>query len=155
MISELVSLLDGISPLYWFGLALLLAIIEMAATMFVLIWPALAALVVSIMLVVRPEMSGEGQLIWFAVLSVVFTFVGRYLIRRYGDGGQELKGLNQRGHALVGRTAKVVDVAGSSEGAVQVGDTRWSAVWTKGVPEMDTSVRVVAVDGMRLKVEII
>ncbi|MEM9716413.1 MAG: NfeD family protein [Pseudomonadota bacterium] len=155
MMGELFSVLDGISPLWWLGFALLLGIIEMAATMFVLIWPALAALVVSGLLAANPNMTGDAQVIWFTVLAVVFTFIGRFIIRTYGDGGAVDTGLNRRDAALVGRTAKVIDVSSTSEGAIQVGDTRWSAVWTKGVAELDTTVRITGVEGTRLKVEII
>lgn len=151
--STLFTFLDGVSPLVWLGLALLLGIIEMVATAFILIWPALAAVVVSGLLVLRPEMTGDAQVIWFTTLGVAFTFVGRYLIRTYGDGGAVETGLNQRGQALVGRTAEVVSVIDGSEGSVMVGDTRWQAIWVKGVPELDTRVRVTAVDGMKLKVE--
>lgn len=145
--------MDGASPLWWLGLALVLAIFEMLVTAFVLIWPALAAVVVAGLLALRPEMSGDTQVIWFTILSLIFTFIGRYLIRRFGDGGEKNPGLNNRGHALIGKTASVVDVTDAHEGAVQVGDTRWKAVWIKGVPEMDTRVKVIDVDGMQLKVE--
>jgi len=155
MESSIFTFMDGASPLWWIGFGLLLGIFEMVAPAFVLIWPALASFVVAGLLALNPNMSGDSQLIWFTVLSLVFTFVGRYLIRNFGDGAQENPRLNNRGHALIGRTASVVDVIDGREGAVQVGDTRWKAVWTKGVPELETRVRVVDVDGMRLKVETI
>ncbi|MEO0343304.1 MAG: NfeD family protein [Pseudomonadota bacterium] len=155
MIGDWFSFLDGISPFYWLGLALLLGTVEMIATMFVLIWPALGALVVAGMLAANPSMSGNGQIIWFTVLTILFTFVGRWLIRTYGDGGAVETGLNRRDAALVGRTAKVIDVHGANEGAIQVGDTRWKAVWLKGVPELETTVRITGVDGAQLQVEIL
>lgn len=155
MIGDFFGILDGISPLWWIGFGLLLGIIELAAMAFVLIWPGIAAFVVAAVLAIKPDMSGDAQIIWFTVLSLVFTVIGRYLVRNFGDGAAVSPGLNNRGHALIGRTAPVVDVVDKFEGVVQVGDTRWKAVWVKGTPTMGDRVRITDVDGMRLKVEAI
>ena len=127
MDGDLFQFLDGISPWWWVALAFGLAAIEVLTFSFFLIWPALAALTVAILMWIVPEMSGSSQLLWFAVMAAIFTFAGRQIVFMYKPAS-EAPNLNQRGAALIGRNAVIIDgfVAGGV-GNVEVDGVRWRA----------------------------
>ena len=144
--------LQGISPWSWVAFGIGLGAVEMATMSFFLIWPALAALMMAVLLWISPAMSPEVQIILFAVLSVALTLIGRRVILRFGDGGGEETLINNRAAQLVGRTGVVLS-GGESEGAVEVDGVRWRASWDGGPALKDGArVRVVASKGMVLEV---
>ncbi|MEM7441548.1 MAG: NfeD family protein, partial [Pseudomonadota bacterium] len=84
---------------------------------------------------------------------VVLTFAGRWLVHRYGDGGEEHATLNTRSGHLVGRTGKVLDY-NTGAGAIEVDGTRWRANWPSGEASAPgETVRVTAAEGMTLQVQ--
>jgi hypothetical protein len=147
-------MLTGMSPWWWVILAFALGSIEMATMTFFLIWPGLAALCMAGFLVLTPNMSGELQIALFAVLSIILTFAGRYLLNKYGDGGEEGdKTLNNRAAQLIGQSAKVLEFDNGT-GIVEVGGMRWRAKWTEQqVSTPGESVRIKNADTMMLFVE--
>ncbi|MCP5072466.1 MAG: NfeD family protein [Rhodobacteraceae bacterium] len=151
---EFLNFLEGLSPWWWVATAFVLGAIEMATGTFVLIWVALASLVMAGLTAFAPGMSGELQTTVFAVLSVALTFVGRFLLNKYGDGGGAGNSkLNTRAAHFVGRTAKVVEHA-NGEGAIEVEGMRWRARWAAGQSSaVGGSVRITGADGMVLEVE--
>lgn len=150
---DIMQVLDGISPWWWVAFALALGAIEMATMSFFLIWPALAALCVGLLLAVAPDMSGTSQIVVFAGLGIVFTFLGRYLMGRYGDGADTLPGLNSRAEQLIGRHGTVLEFA-DSEGAIEVEGVRWRALWPAGqTAKTGERVRITGARGMELEVE--
>jgi membrane protein implicated in regulation of membrane protease activity len=145
--------LVGISPWWWVAFALALGAIEMATMSFFLIWPALAALCLGALVAISPDMSGNAQIVTFATLGIIFTFSGRFLMSRYGDGADRTPTLNQRGNHFVGRSGKVLEF-GSGQGVVEVEGMRWRANWPEGqTAEVGAKVRIVKADGMTLFVE--
>jgi membrane protein implicated in regulation of membrane protease activity len=151
--------LDGASPWVWLTLALVLGAVELVATSFFLIWVALAALGVALGLALAPGLSGSGQAVLFAVLSVGFTFAGRTWLktrRRAPDDGRPA--LNRRADALVGRRAKVVEAFGSGLGGVEIDGALWRArIETQGgdeaaAPTEGVFVEIHAVEGAVLLV---
>lgn len=151
---EYLRLLDGAAPWWWIILAFVLGSIEMATLSFFLIWPALAALSMAGLLVVVPDMSGPTQISIFAVLSVVLTFVGRSIIKKYGDGAVKTDDtLNNRSAHLVGRSADVLEFA-SGRGVIEIEGMRWRAEWRDGETSAPgKKVRVIKADAMLLYVE--
>lgn len=81
---QLFTFLTDISPWWWIAFGIALGVVEMATMSFFLIWPALAAIAVGLFLIVAPSTSGEIQIAVFAILAVVLTFAGRYLLHRFG-----------------------------------------------------------------------
>ncbi len=143
----------GISPWWWVAFALALGAIEMATMSFFLIWPALAALVMAVIVAMVPDMSGEAILALFAAVAIALTFAGRALVLRFGDGGGPETNLNNRSSALVGRRATVLEWDGG-RGNVEIDGMRWAAVWDDTAPaETDGRVKVTAADGMTLHVQ--
>lgn len=147
------DILEGISPWWWVAAAFVLGAVEIATGTYVLIWICLAALQMAVLVWIAPGLSGELQLTVFAALAVAITFAGRWIIRVYGDGGQEHATLNNRGSHLVGRTGRVLSGDGDT-GAVEVDGTRWRARWiAPQEASPGTRIRVTAVQGMELLVE--
>ncbi|MBV1865566.1 MAG: NfeD family protein [Rhodobacteraceae bacterium] len=150
---EFLGFLEGLSPWWWVALAFVLGALEMVTSTFVLIWLALAALVMAGILAAGAILSGALQVALFATLSVVLTFGGRYLLNRFGDGGEHQRDeLNQRGQRFIGRNAKVLECT-NSKGSVEVEGMRWRARWQPGTgSEIGATVQVTKADGMVLEV---
>jgi membrane protein implicated in regulation of membrane protease activity len=146
-----VTFLDGISPWWWVALAVLLAAAEMVTITTVLVWSAAAALVTALALWLAPDLGGFVQIGLFAGLSIVFFFVGRALVGRFGQPGGDRGGatLNRRAAQLIGREGVVTGFAGD-EGQVTVDGVPWPArlEGPAALPAEGARVRIVAVDGI-------
>ncbi len=142
------EVLGGISPWWWIAGAVVLAGVEMLTVSTVLIWSALAAMTVALTLWIAPGTSGAAQLGLFALLSIGYTFIGRALVGRFGDGEGRSARLNQRAEALVGRDAEVVSFR-FHEGEVSIDGVQWPArLEGEKTPEVGEMVRVIAADGI-------
>ena len=144
------TLLDGLSPWWWVALAILLAAIEMVTITTVLVWAAVAALATAVLLWIAPGLGGYQQVGIFAGLSILFFFVGRALVGRYGQpGGEAPSPLNRRAQSLVGREG-VVTAFSRTEGQVTVDGVPWPARLDAGAapPAPGDVVRVTAADGI-------
>lgn len=149
----LLDLLNGISPWWWVAFGVALGAAEMATMSFFLIWPAMAAVLLAILLWAIPGLSAQWQIVAFAVLSVVLLFAGRAWLNRYGDGGAAHETLNSRSNQMIGRHARVEEFIGP-EGSVTIDGVRWHAVWPKGaVAKVGDSVQITGADGMKLHVK--
>jgi inner membrane protein len=111
---------------YWFALAALLAIMEIAiAPGIFLIFIAIAAALTGFATMLI-DFSLPAQLIFFAISSIVAVYAGRqwYLAR-----GQESADplLNDRAGRMVGQTVTVIETTSATGGRVRVGDSDWPA----------------------------
>ena len=150
---SLFDALESISPWWWVALGIAIGAFEMLTMSFFLIWWGLAAIVMAVLLVLMPNMPGELQIMIFAAMSVVLTFVGRNYIAKHGDGAAPVSGLNERSGALIGRSGKVVACAGN-EGKVEIDGIPWKARTIEGaMPAVGGSVEVTASDGNTLSVK--
>jgi len=145
--------LNGISPWWWVAFGVALGAVEMATMSFFLIWPALAAVLVALALLVSPETGGEAQIVIFAVLAILLTFAGRWAMHRVGVFDQSGGTLNSRAHRMIGRHGEVAAFSGP-EGVVVIDGIRWKAIWpaTAHAAPGDRIV-VKGAEGMTLKVE--
>ena len=146
--------LEQLSPWWWVALAILLAAAEMVTITTVLVWAALAALITALALWLAPGLGVFEQIGLFAALSIVFFFVGRSLVARFGQpGGAEASTLNRRAAQLVGREAVVESFDGDA-GKVTVDGVPWPARLEPAAvaPAAGDRVRVVAVDGIVVRV---
>jgi len=151
---DILQMLTGMSPWWWVIIAFAFGSIEMATMTFFLIWPGLAALCMAGILALAPNMSGTMQIALFATLSIILTFAGRFLLNKYGDGGEEGdKTLNNRSAQLVGRSAKVLEFE-RGFGVVEVNGMRWRAEWPADqVSALGESVRITKTEPLLLYVE--
>lgn len=150
MIGEWFDTVEALSAWWWIALAIGLGVIEMLTMSFFLIWPALAAIVMAILVGLFPSMPGEIRVASFAAIAIGLTFIGRSLLHRFGDGGGATSTLNARSSQLVGRKGKVLNWQ-SGEGAVEVDGIRWRARWDGDqVSETGRFVEITAAEGMTL-----
>lgn len=146
---DLFSFLDGASPWWWVALAIAIGAVEMLTFTYFLIWLSLAALAVGGISAVIP-MTGQGQIIAFAVLSILFTVAGRFYLRRTRQKPSDSPKLNRRSDKLIGREGKALDDFDRNEGVVLVDDVRWRARLAIGEARKGDAVVVIDADGMQL-----
>ena len=146
---DVFSLLDGISPYYWIAFALLLGAAVMVTSIDLFLWPAIAALIVGIVLFWTPELSGQTQIVVFAMLSVCAVLGARAIMPRFGQKGKPGAALNDPAERMVGRQASVIEDRGT-EGKVTIDQVRWHASWKTGAAKDSDLVRVVDYQGTTL-----
>lgn len=147
MTLPLLGLLDGISPLWWVAAAVLLFAIEALTVTTHLLWPALAALSLALVLWLDPGLSGVAQIGFFALLTILFIFLGRAFMSRFARD-ETGRRLNRRTEDLIGREA-VVESFHWHEGQVNIDGVIWPArLDGRKSPEVGERVRVIAADGI-------
>lgn len=137
---------------HWFALAMALAGFEMLSMSFFLIFPALSAVMLGLIVYVEPSLDWRVQVLIFAVLSVVTTMIGRAWIRklRAADGPATV---NVRGQTYLGRRLRTTDALENGRGRLRMDDTWWTARSVDGVTiAADVLVEVADVDGATLLV---
>lgn len=136
---------------HWFVLGIVLLIAEvLLPTGFFLIWIGAAALLVGGAAWAFPGINWETQAVLFGVLSIASFFVWR----RFSPGNpvSDQPTLNRRGHSYVGRTFTLGTPIVNGIGKLVVDDSQWRI----SGPDVaaGTQVRVIAVEGTTLKVEL-
>ena len=134
----------------WAAVALLLFAAEALAPGAFMLWLGFAAVAVFLTVLLVPGIPVLAQVAAFIALS----FVSIQIYRKYFRGHQrqsDQPALNRRAAALVGRVVPLDRAIVNGQGRVQIAD----AFWTVTGPELPAgaSVKIVAADGMTLKVE--
>lgn len=133
----------------WAALALLLFAAETMVPGAFLLWFGIAAAVVFAIVLVF-DLPVLAQVALFAVLSFIAIQVYRRWFRSH-EKPTDQPALNRRAHALVGRVVPLERAIVNGAGRVQIADAYWE-VHGPDLPA-GTPVRIVAVDGMDLRVE--
>jgi len=136
----------------WAAIALLLFAAEALAPGAFMLWMGFAAVAVFLGVLFVPGIPVLAQVAAFVVLSFVSIQVYRKFVRGRGHERQsDRPTLNQRALQHVGRTVVLERAIVSGLGRVKIGD----AFWDVSGPELPAGVpvKVVAVDGMTLRVE--
>ena len=134
----------------WAVLALLLIAAETLAPGAFLLWMGLAAAAVFLGVLLVPGIPVLAQAAAFVVLSFVTIQVYRKWFRKAArQSDQPL--LNRRAAQAIGRVAVLEQAIDRGQGRIKLDD----AFWVVEGPDLPagTTVRVVAVDGMVLKVQ--
>jgi membrane protein implicated in regulation of membrane protease activity len=134
----------------WAAVALLLFAAEAMAPGAFMLWMGLAAAVVFVGVLLIPGVPVLGQVAAFVLLSFVSIQIYRRWFRT-NEPQSDRPHLNQRANTLVGHVAKLDQAIVNGRGRVQIADAFW-VVEGADLPA-GTPVRVVAVDGMVLKVQ--
>ena len=144
------SLLSWSAGALWLAGSLMLAIAELIAPGFFLIFVAAGAAVTGLVVLAAPGLHAISQVVLFAVFSAVTVALGRGWYQRLRQVATD-HGLNDRTGKLVGKTVEVCDAIVAGEGRVRVGDGAWTA---KG-PDAPagTFVRITGATGSVLLVE--
>lgn len=134
----------------WAAIALLLFAAEAMAPGAFMLWMGFAAAVVFVGVLLIPDVPVLAQVAAFVVLSFVSIQIYRRWFRK-NEPQSDRPHLNQRANTLVGHVAKLDQAIVNGRGRVQIADAFW-VVEGADLPA-GTPVRVVAVDGMVLKVQ--
>ncbi len=135
----------------WAVVTLLLFAAEAMAPGAFMLWLGIASVVVFLgVLLVPVEIPILVQVAAFIVLSFVSIQVYRKWFRKF-EPQSDRPHLNQRANSLVGHVTPLEQAIVNGHGRVQIAD----AYWEVQGPDLaaGTPVRVVAVDGMTLKVQ--
>ena len=134
----------------WAAVALLLFAAEAMAPGAFMLWFGFAAVAMALVVLVAPGLGWLAQAVLFSVLALISVAVYRRWFR--GRGRQSDKPLlNRRAEQLVGSVAVLDQAIEGGRGRVKIDD----AFWTVEGPDLPVGmrVRVVAVNGMTLKVQ--
>lgn len=139
----------------WAIFGLILSILELFVPGVYLIWFGFAAFVVSL-LVNLFGIAFTAQMIWFAILSVIFAVLGlytyKYLLKKT-QTPKEYSNLNNSAEQFVGNLVTVSEDIEDNMTKVKIGDTYWLATSTKPLKKGD-QVKIVGVkDNLILIVE--
>jgi membrane protein implicated in regulation of membrane protease activity len=134
----------------WAAVALLLFAAETLAPGAFMLWMGFAAVVVFAGVLLVPGTSVLAQVAAFILLSFISIQIYRRWFRK-SEPQSDRPHLNQRANSLVGHVTPLDQAIVNGHGRVQIAD----AFWDVQGPNLaaGTPVRVVAVDGMILKVQ--
>ena len=134
----------------WAAVALLLMAAETVVPGAFLLWMGFAAAAVFLLVLVAPGIPLLAQVAAFVVLSFVSVQVYRKWFRR-AERPSDRPLLNRRAEQAIGLVVPLDQAITGGRGRIRIGD----AFWTVEGPDLPagTAVRVVAVDGMTLKVQ--
>jgi len=141
---------EAIEFWHWWIAGIFLLGIEIFAPGFWFLWMAVAAGVVGAILFFLPDLSWQGQVLLFAVLSVVSLIGWRAYQRRYPTQSDE-PNLNRRGAQYVGRVFTLDEAIVNGTGKIRVDDTTWKVAGDDR--PLGAKVRVTGVAGTVLTVE--
>lgn len=145
-------MLTEVAYWHWLLMAIAFVVLEIFSPAVFFLWLGVAAAVVGLVMLAVPELQATMQMLIFAVFSVVSV----YLSRRYMDLNPtptDQPKLNRRGQQYVDRTFTLVEPIVNGFGKIKVDDTTWKIEGEDA--EAGVKVKVVGVDGVVLKVEVI
>lgn len=137
---------------YWLVAACLLLILEILLPGIFLIWLGLGAALVGLLLLAFSDAGPAWQLLMLAGGICVAVAAGlrwqKQLVR------QAPNALNQGMEAFVGRTARVSQAFHNGRGRIHLDGSTYAATCKQDNPDTDTLVRVCAVNGNLMHVEL-
>lgn len=145
----MVELLSQLTAWHWLILGVVLLGVELLTGSTYILWPAVSALMVGLLLFIAPGMGWEWQMLLFFLLSITTLVLGRTHLQKIVKGG-EPSDLNDPGKAMIGRQVKAVADFNGIEGRVNVGDTQWLARLDIGTAMAGDLLRVQSVEGATL-----
>lgn len=131
----------------WIGVLVIAAIFEFATLDLVSIWFAIAAIPSLILSIIQVD--PIIQIVTFVVVTVLLLGVTRPIVMKYFKTNE----IKTNVDSYVGATGNVLGrIAPGKPGLVKVKNLEWTAV-SNEVIEVDESVRVLDVEGVKLIVE--
>lgn len=145
----MIELLSQLTAWHWLMLGVVLLGVELMTGSTYILWPAVSALAVGVLLFIAPGMGWELQMLLFFLLSITTLVLGRTHLQKLVKGG-EPSDLNDPGKAMIGRQVKAAADFTGTEGRVNVGDTQWSARLEIGSADAGDLLIVKSVEGATL-----
>lgn len=137
---------------HWWILGTGLIILEIFAPGAIFMWMGIAAGIVGFILMLFPDISWQVQFIIFSVLSVASIVIWHYYLKQ-NPTKTDQPTLNKRGHQYVGRSFTLEEAIVNNVGKINVDDSTWKIEGENC--DAGTQIKVVDVDGVVLKVEIV
>lgn len=134
----------------WWIVAAALLLLELMVMSIFLVWLGIAALTVGLIDMVA-GLGWQAEVLLFAVLSVIYVYLGRRYMKTRAAQETDQPHLNQRVNAFVGRTVELLEPIENGRGKVKFGDAIWQ-VSGEDAPA-GTKVKITAVSGMVLECE--
>lgn len=146
---NIIPYLLSIGPWSWLILGCILLGLEVLLPGTFMLWFGIAAVITGGIALVAP-IGIQSQIILFIAASLISVLIGRKLYASTEQNSDQPL-LHKRGAQLVGQSFKVTKAIQNGKGKVKVGDSEWIV---KGEDaDIDTIVKVVAIDGNTLIVE--
>ena len=139
--------------LFWFGLAILLFIVELSTVDLVVIWFAIAALISGIVASIFTPLNIVWQSVIFIVIATALFFATRPFVKRFMA---KKKGQETNLELIIGKVAIVTEPIENDRvtGLVKINGLTWTARSANGERiEMDELVIVKEIQGNKLMVE--
>lgn len=131
----------------WLGIVIVLTLIEISTTSLVTIW-FIASSLVSLVLSIFVD-DFFIQFLVFVILGVILLLTTREHLVKFIGSRNEKTNLDR----VVGMTGIVTEeIKKNSSGEVKVDGKRWTAISNKKI-KVDSTVKVLEIDGVKLKVE--
>ncbi len=147
----MIEFLENIEFWHWWVLAASLVVFEMFVPSTVLLWPAIGAAIVGLLLLAVDDMGLQVQVLLFAVLSVASLIAWRaYARARPGRSEDSL--LNRRAEQYVGRFFTLEEPIVNGRSRLKADGTIWTIAGDQDL-DSGTRIRVVGTEGVILKVE--
>ena len=138
---------------HWLALGVLLIGAEILTPSTFLMWPAMSAALVGVMVFIDPALPWQVTVLVFAIMALVSNVLWINWQRKHPKG-DEAAMLNRRVAAMVGRKVTVESDFANGEGAIKVGDSVWRARSKDGSnPAKGTTVTITGGKGATLEVE--
>ena len=136
----------------WLAIAAVILAVEAAIGSEWLLWPAVAAGIVAVLTAIGLPLGLVGELIVFAILTIIGTVFARRLVKRINPTESDI---NARDSRLVGQRATVVQAFVGGQGRIFISGAEWAAELMDGAmasPLAGDAVVVEDASGTRLKV---
>lgn len=148
----LIAALESMDVWKWLILGVALLVIEMLTGTLFILWPAIASIIVGIVVAILP-LGWEMQLLLFAILTTAGLIWGEKYLRPRLNKNTENEDLNDRAKAMIGRRVEAITDFELGRGRVRVGDTEWAATMETGDASKGQELRIISVSGASVVVE--
>jgi len=138
---------------FWFGVAIILFIIEIFTFTSFSLWIGIGALFTGVIAFLFPSLGLALQGFIFAIMAIVGVSIGyKYFRSQEIQKKRVNETLNRRGRQYIGRIFKVVEPIENGKGIIKVDDSIWIARCDIDLP-VDSRVKVHNVEGNALIVK--
>lgn len=152
VVEALEGLLGDVEFWHWWAFAVAMIAIEIVAPSTFLLWPAISAAVIGLVLLIDPDIALRHQILAFAVLAVATSVAWQVWLKRH-PMVSDRPNLNLRAQQYVGRRFTVTGDFVNGRGRIKVGDSQWSAEADADIEILTgQSVEVEAAEGIILRV---
>jgi membrane protein implicated in regulation of membrane protease activity len=134
----------------WWGLALILLVIELLAPGFFFLWMAASAFITGCLLLLIPVIGTELQVLTFSILSIIAISAWKLYGKKHPVATDHPL-LNKRGDQYIGRVFSLYKAIENGEGKIKVDDSIWKVHGQDC--NINTKVKVIGINGAIFDVE--